>query len=114
MEVKCKECGKQEKLHWTEATNERLIREKLCFSCNFWNEKIGIKNDPMVVRIDGCHYQIEDEIDEPIAFRGYGGRKFVILFDDGRKIVTTNLWFQGEIPKRFQERLPDNAKFIDK
>jgi len=32
--------------------------------------------------------------------------------NDGREIETNNLWCGGNIPKRFQEDIPDNAKFI--
>ena len=47
----------------------------------------------------------------PSSFRGYGGKKFIILFDNGGRIITTNLWHQGTIPKWFEEYLPDNAVF---
>jgi hypothetical protein len=50
---------------------------------------------------------------EPDDWKGFGGRKFIILFEDGRKVITTNLWSQGEIPKSFREDLPNNAKFIE-
>lgn len=55
----------------------------------------------------GCHYWIGDENVE--CCRGFGGDKFVIRFKDGKEVTTTNLWYQGAIPKHFQKILPDNA-----
>ena len=111
MDIICKECGKEEKLHWIKEENDKLISRNLCFKCNFWFEKTLIKDESNVARIDGRHYQIASETDKS-SFRGYGGAKFIILFNDGRKITTTNLWHQGAIPKHFKKRLPDNAKFL--
>lgn len=60
--------------------------------------------------IDGTHYVICDE-DSKSSFRGFGGAKFQIEFNDGTRVVTTNLWCQGE-PKGFwKQHFPDNARF---
>ena len=106
----CQECGKREDGSWADDMAKVLEAKQLCFNCNFWAEKVGIKDRPRVARIDGHHYQIGTDAGDT-AFRGFGGRKFVILFNDGRRMQTSNLWHQGEIPERFRERLPDNAKF---
>ncbi len=84
-----------------------------CHSCTFWGEKLPIKDEPYVVRVDGRHYMIGDE---PLPgdnrkFLGYGGAEFRIKFFDGRTAVTHNLWHQGTIPEFFRELLPDNAEF---
>jgi hypothetical protein len=62
-----------------------------------------------IARIDGHHYVIEPDTDG--GFQGMGGRKFTIDFFDGRSVVTHNLWSQGIIPLKWQERHPDNAQF---
>lgn len=71
--------------------------------------------DPTIVAvIDGEHYVIAPE-DENRSFwsaRGFGGRKFVIRFFDGREVTTTNLWHQGTIPPKFRDQMPDNAEFV--
>ena len=46
------------------------------------------------------------------TIRGFSGRKHVIKFFDGREIVSTNLWYNGEIPESHRELLPNNAEFI--
>ena len=110
--MKCKECGSDIELHWTKDTNKRLSEEQLCFTCNFWVEHIEddkLRDNTFV--IDGCHYFVANENNNS-SFRGCGGQKFHISSFDGRIITTTNLWVQGEIPERFRDRMPDNAKFI--
>jgi hypothetical protein len=83
-----------------------------CFTCYFWLEKVPFANDPCSVRSEGTHYWIGEEHEER-AFRGFGRRTFIIQFHDGRKVVSTNLWCQGDIPEHFREQLFDNADFIE-
>jgi len=106
----CLECGNIVTTHYVEPTKTRLIEGNICFHCDHWVEWEKRKDDPRVARIEGGHYRYSDPTDK--GFRGFGGRKFVIQFDDGRLIESSNLWFQGDIPDRFRERLPDNAKFV--
>lgn len=58
--------------------------------------------------IDGTHYVIESENDN---FRGFGGARFQIEFNDGTKVITTNLWCQGEPKGYWRTQFPDNARF---
>ncbi len=62
------------------------------------------------VIVDGQHYRLGSAHSGP--FRGFGGRKFTIVFHDGRVIETNCLWCNGAIPEEFREWLPDNAIFI--
>jgi hypothetical protein len=92
-----------------------LIRgeKDACFRCRFWEEKENIgkgRHRLRVVRIQGEHYMIAED-NPSAAFQGCGGRKFTILFYDGRRVETKNLWCQGTIPHHFRSRLPDNAVF---
>ena len=109
---KCCICGKEEDpSHWI---NESEMREhKMCFSCNFWREMLekDSKRSPHTwCMIDGTHYVIEP--DEPnSAFQGFGGAKFQIEFNDGHRVVTHNLWCQGEPENYWREKFPDNARF---
>lgn len=102
----CKNCGQRE----TEERGFRLAKG-FCFTCDFWQEKVEMKDRAEVARIDGKHFIVGPEDAGP--FRGFGGAKFRIAFDDGRRLVTTNLWFQGEIPPNFREKLPDNARWAE-
>ena len=94
-----------------DSVRDKLIKRQLCFKCNFWIEKVDLVNHPDSVRVDGSHYWINPERLRPGAFRGFGGKQFIIIFNNGRRVTTTNLWHQGTIPPRFKDRLPDNAKF---
>lgn len=135
--VVCQECGTTEALRWYEGVNKRLQSEGLCFDCSFWCEKVrwaetGLATDRAedrlpprfgsstgydaagrtVVRVNANHYVIQPERgDTPLHCLGFSGQRFVIEFHDGRRVESTNLWHQGEIPERFRDRLPDNASF---
>ena len=113
----CRECNIEvtdEDLHFFDDVVRKLVDKQLCFSCDFWVEKINIKNRNDVIRINQQHYIIGSETAETIgSFRGFNGRKFKIRFLDGREIITTNLWSQSRIPDLFKERLPDNAIFVE-
>lgn len=107
----CKICGGIVELEYTEPLKSELIEDGICFSCHFWKEKVHSYNERTVI-VDGLHYRYFD--DNPgAAFLGFGGREFRIKFNDGREVVTHNLWHQGNIPERFRDKLPDNAQFIN-
>lgn len=98
------------------------ILEQVCDECtqrelksqdDYWNKLVEQKDNERYVRVDGHHYAISPDNSSPNTMRGFGGRRFNILFKDGRKVVSHNLWAQGSIPLRFRERLPDNAFFVD-
>jgi hypothetical protein len=93
-------------IHWNKQTNETLVKNHICFTCNFWREKIEIKDNPSCFRIAGEHYQLGGE-------GGFGGREFSIKKASGEIITTKRLWPQGSIPEHFQDRLPDNAEFVE-
>ena len=82
-----------------------------CFDCSFWLKKITMleEDENRRVIVNGQHYMVGANTSGPL---GFGGRKYTILFNDGRTIETRNLWFQGKISEKFRDRLPDNAKFI--
>lgn len=108
--VKCVICGKE--IEKSSYCNDILCSSE-CFSEHHWRgkEEERIKENPRTARIEGSHYYIGDEEDKG-GFRGYGGSLFIIKFDDGRIIKTTNLWCQGTIPQHKRESLPNNAVFL--
>lgn len=110
----CIECGATEDVsRWMRSCGERLTERQLCFSCDHWTSLEDRGNGPdkdRVVRFEGVHYIIGPEVGAgPTWMRGLGGARILIRFHDGREVVTTNLWCQGNIPERFRSRLPDNA-----
>lgn len=87
----------------------RMADESMCFYCLRWTDASAVAHQPESVRISGRHYLIgrEDAFErEP---RGFSGQRFVIRFNTGLVVETTNLWSQGPIPEHFQGRLTDNA-----
>lgn len=110
----CKYCGKifDRSLHYGG------VEDGSCSTCQFWRDRIaadrGVDKDRFVV-VNGRHYTIGDE-PTPTQKRigvglGFGGSEFRILFNDGRRVTTHNLWHQGTIPERWRSELPDNAVF---
>lgn len=77
--------------------------------CGYDKQHWGETLDKNAVIIDGECYHIGDENAHP-CFRGFGGDKFVIKFNNGKTVTTTNLWHNGTIPKELNVK--DNAKFV--
>lgn len=110
---KCSKCGEMTKANSTPENNRRMKDEGICSDCDYWMRHVENKDNDNAVRINGCHYIIGPESgNERPMCAGCGGRKFIILFNDGRKVTTTNLWCQGTIPTHFVKLLPDNACFV--
>ena len=106
--MKCEVCGKE--IEQSSYSNAILCSAK-CFEKYYWAERLRNKDSERQVVIEGRMYQIGNE-DEPLGcFRGFDGAKFYIDFNDGRKIVTTNLWCNGDIPEEYKKGFPDNAKW---
>lgn len=118
-DVKCRECGIVEDTSRT-AGGLALKARGLCFDCNFWTEKVewaeagDLAGTRKVARVKGRHYVISPDQSD-LNSAGMGGRGFQVRFTAGphadAEVTTRNLWFQGEIPDHFRERLPDNAEF---
>lgn len=106
--MKCEVCGKEiEKSSYSNA----VLCSSACFFDHYWMERVNNQDSKTQVVVDGWVYQIEPE-DSCSSFHGFDGAKFVIEFFDGRRVTTTNLWSNGEIPEKFRDKLKDNAKFI--
>lgn len=115
----CKICGSPFGTTYNEPTGSKLRLLNICFSCNFWTEKLEQPAGRIIVL--GHHFHdAGNVIIEKVhglgggpRFLGHGGRKFKIEMKDGTIIETNNLWAQGKIPKHFKLLFPDNAKFLD-
>lgn len=106
----CSKCGAPETAHYS---NEARLRDRqLCFSCNFWEEKAEqLPGEYIIINhvlyLDGGHQPNTNP-----SFLGFAGRLWHIQMNDGRTIVTNNLWTGGRMPHEYWERFPDNAKFV--
>lgn len=107
----CSECGnpiptRDEKLEYSGV-------HVTCHECHFWLKKVHF-NDQQKARqviVNGVHHMLGEETGSG-PFRGFGGAEFTVCFNDGRSVVSTNLWHQGVIPEHFRKLLPDNAYFL--
>lgn len=109
----CIECGKLETGNWMDKCAKELNERELCFDCNHWYSLFLRKNDNNVVRYKKCHYIIGNQ-KVPGKFNGFCGDWFDIIFIDGRKERTCDLWYQGTIPELWQNRLPDNVVVLNR
>lgn len=115
----CRECGELEAANWLEPKRSRLLEMQLCFMCEFWTEKIAwreagdLTDGNPVARIDGTHYVLHPFQPNPRYAHclGFGGRSMTAVFHDGRAVTSNDVWYQGKIPDRFRDRLPDNAQW---
>ena len=107
----CKVCGETETTKWINAKD--LISRGMCHTCEYWQERVEKVGSQTQAIINGIVYHIASEDSTPTRFRGHGGQKFTIKFDDERIVTTTNLWYNGPIPQNFIDKLPDNAVFIE-
>lgn len=109
VQMTCSECSKEVEVgRFSEPTNGEMIKQELCFNCHFWTKRVEEFDNYHRFVANGTHYTIADE-HSPSSFRGYGGARWVVTFYDGREVLTSNLWCQGDVPEHFRARLPDTA-----
>jgi DNA-directed RNA polymerase subunit RPC12/RpoP len=104
----CEFCGRE----YSRTCEDDAYIGNTCFYCSFWLKKINLpeEDEARLVIVDGQHYRLG--LNNSAPFRGFGGRKFTVVFHDGRMIETSCLWHQGEISEMFRQWLPDNAIFV--
>lgn len=81
-------------------------------SIKFWDEIVADKDSKIIV--DGKCYTDGGYVEHPAWYQtlGFDGQRHTIIFNDGRKVVTNNLWLNGDVPSEYKEVLKDNAKFV--
>lgn len=91
-----------------------MIQEHLCFTDAFWEEKFRIADkNTFVVNHQRYHGSLIDK-SQVKGFVGCGGADFYVKYNDGRVMHYNNVWFQGDIPKRWWNKIPNNAELITK
>lgn len=84
------------------------------FTNNFWqgHYEQALKDPKHHPVINGVKYYIDPDESDAAGFKGFGGRKFKIRFNDGTEVTTRNLWHNGEVPDEWRDKLPDTAEFV--
>ena len=112
---RCSECGNKvdERNHWSLMTHNEEYGTCVCIDCMPWDEKARDKSYAKRRLITPTYeaFFIGDR-DTPKQWRGFGGRKFTIVFDDGRIVKTDNLWFDGFVPEHYRDRLQPNGRLF--
>jgi hypothetical protein len=107
-EDRCGECGKFIEYEGFVGFERKRAPLPFCWDCKFWLERIPMKDRQFVAGDPTVFYGIGTKT-RPSSGNGYAGRWFTVTFNDGRIVETCDLWFGGDIPERFQDRLPVNA-----
>ena len=116
--IVCRICGKVEDSdRYIPDTKKSIELNECCFRCLHWHDQMMLdaveRGEHKWAVINGTHYVLCEHTDAEV-FRGYGGHKFKIRFNDGYETICDNLWCQGDIPEGYWRELkPDNAKFIN-
>lgn len=112
--MKCKVCGNP--VEYDRYCNgETMKHRQLCFTCNFWQDHVEHDKNPekYIIPFVVNHEHYIADINPAKAhdyFKGFGGRKVEITFlKDGKTITCNNVWYQGKIPEKFWNLLPDTA-----
>lgn len=103
----CRICGQPFATHYS--NNERMLEKNICFGCNFWDEMADRKD--RIIANHTC-YKDGGRKSRNDGFLGFGGAEWKIRMNDGTLIETNNLWHNGEIPKHFWDRMPNNAVIL--
>lgn len=105
--MECVECGAPDNGTWQ--GREVLLQASLCMDCAGWRGRV--EKQPQVVSEDFGIYSI-GKGGGPASCKGFGGRKWVVTFTDGREVHTDDLWSGGQVPEWFRDRFTPNATVV--
>lgn len=139
--IDCKVCGTTDKpnlrreyrdngSHWY--LDDDSVRRRsvgICASCDHWIELWQSRGNDNIVRVDGQHYMYGNHLQDARITQdttlemlaksmpkksglGMGGSPIIIRFNDGRVVITNDLWHQGQIPTQFKNVMHDNAEMV--
>jgi hypothetical protein len=78
----------------------------------YWDDAQVAKEPERRVVVDGVHYRLGYNGDKPSPHNGYAGARWVVEFFTGGRVATHDLWYQGPVPLKYRQALPDNARFV--
>lgn len=107
---------------------ERLVRSGVCADCEHWLDLWRMRDEPQTIRTAQKHYRYGQHctavLDPTLSLEqtakawhaktrkaglGCGGALVIVRFNDGRVVITNDLWGQGDLPDAYAEMLPNNA-----
>lgn len=105
---RCEECGRWIEYGFFVGFERSNAPLPYCWDCQFWVKRLV--HDPRRVFVDQSHgYCTIGGAAAPSKHNGFAGAWWTITFDDGRVVETCDLWFGGEVPERFRDRLIPTA-----
>ncbi len=106
---RCTLCNKAEVGRYM---NDGPMREaQYCWSCWYWT---NFKVEENTLISDAYEvYTVNRYVENPRnkSWLGYGGREFMILWNDSRRLPQrcNDLWNRGDVPLRFRHKFPPNG-----
>lgn len=80
--------------------------EAHCSSCEYWLRLASSDRPKTAIIANNVHYTLDR------SGSAFGGRKSTFIMLDSGKEITSALWYQGQIPERFQHLFKENVKFV--
>lgn len=95
----CNECG------LPVDASHRSAHYGRCFNCDFWCQTLA---ETGLVVVDDVRRRVVFTVASvQTGPKGHGGQRFAFEpVDGGGVIVANNVWFRGEVPEHFYDRLP--------
>ena len=101
---KCQRCNRRipsRELYFCIGKNIYLCKD--CYNDYFWEKVLSDKDRAIS---NGTCYVLDP------TFTGFAKRHFTVIFNDGRVIEDTGLWFIGKIPEEHKQE--DDCKIIER
>lgn len=115
MVAKCRWCGENE-TYRARPDKVEFVRKHYdtCHKCSFWLNLLVTPDQNRIITPDYEHkiaagWGITTPADR---WSGYGGACWVVIFNDGTKKYTNDLWAQGTIPEIWRPHFPPNVKTL--
>lgn len=109
-EFPCSVCGSPYSLAYS--NKKELLQHGVCFSCNFWRDKIENWGTSYVC-VDGHLYSLLTGNPAESRMLNHGGREFFVQRRGEKEIrLFNNVWHAGEVPLYFRDRIRDDADFV--
>lgn len=91
---------------------EVTVTKRASSNDEYWRQQLADRQGAIV--INGVHYRVGKSNGQRAPFKGFGGRRFSVRMLANRHVAhIDDLWYQGPIPPKYRELLPDNAEWVN-